>query len=145
MSSVQGMSYLHASAIQVHGRLKSTNCVVDNRMVVKITDFGCNTFLSPGRGKTTVCLYYCVLPPLSSLSHGLLSLLSSSSSSDLWIAPEHLRKHGTSQKGDVYSFAIIAHEIVLRKSTFYTECCSDRAGVAHLHNHYPKINLHALE
>ncbi|TMS22144.1 Heat-stable enterotoxin receptor [Larimichthys crocea] len=90
----KGMSYLHASDIQVHGRLKSTNCVVDNRMVVKITDFGCNTFLSPGR--------------------------------DLWIAPEHLRKQGTSQKGDVYSFAIIAQEIVLRKCTFYTECCSDR-------------------
>uniref|UniRef100_A0A3B4TXT8 Guanylate cyclase n=1 Tax=Seriola dumerili TaxID=41447 RepID=A0A3B4TXT8_SERDU len=91
----KGMSYLHASDIQVHGRLKSTNCVVDNRMVVKITDFGCNSFLSPGK--------------------------------DLWTAPEHLRKHGTSQKGDVYSFAIISQEIVLRKSTFYTECCSDRA------------------
>nr|XP_061807414.1 guanylyl cyclase C-like [Nerophis lumbriciformis] len=91
----KGMSYLHTSDIQVHGRLKSTNCVMDNRMVVKITDFGCNSFLKPGR--------------------------------DLWTAPEHLRKQGTSQKGDVYSFAIIAHEIVLRKSTFYTECCSDRA------------------
>ncbi|XP_037611855.1 heat-stable enterotoxin receptor [Sebastes umbrosus] len=92
----KGMSYLHASEIQVHGRLKSTNCVVDNRMVVKITDFGCNSFLSPGK--------------------------------DLWTAPEHLRRQGESQKGDVYSFAIIAHEIVLRKSTFYTESCSDRAG-----------------
>ncbi|XP_053712962.1 guanylyl cyclase C [Synchiropus splendidus] len=92
---VKGMSYLHATNIQVHGRLKSTNCVVDNRMVVKITDFGCNSFLSPGR--------------------------------DLWTAPEHLRAQGTSQKGDVYSFAVIAHEIVLRKSTFYSECCSDRA------------------
>ncbi|KAK2820861.1 hypothetical protein Q5P01_023820 [Channa striata] len=91
----KGMSYLHASDIQVHGRLKSTNCVVDNRMVVKITDFGCNTFLSPGR--------------------------------DLWTAPEHLRKQGTSQKGDIYSFAIICQEIVLRKITFYTECCSDQA------------------
>nr|XP_040033540.1 heat-stable enterotoxin receptor [Gasterosteus aculeatus aculeatus] len=90
-----GMSYLHASNLQVHGRLKSTNCVVDNRMVVKITDFGCNSFLNPGK--------------------------------DLWTAPEHLRKHGTSQKGDVYSFAIIAQEIVLRKCTFYTESCSDRA------------------
>uniref|UniRef100_A0A3Q3E569 Guanylate cyclase n=1 Tax=Labrus bergylta TaxID=56723 RepID=A0A3Q3E569_9LABR len=90
----KGMSYLHASDIQVHGRLKSTNCVVDNRMVVKITDFGCNSFLSPGK--------------------------------DLWTAPEHLRKHGTSQKGDVYSFSIISQEIVLRKSTFYSECCSDR-------------------
>ncbi|XP_076028070.1 guanylyl cyclase C-like [Genypterus blacodes] len=90
----KGMSYLHSSDIQVHGRLKSTNCVVDNRMVVKLTDFGCNTFLNPGR--------------------------------DLWTAPEHLRKQGNSQKGDVYSFAIIAQEIVLRKCTFYTKCCSDR-------------------
>uniref|UniRef100_A0A8C7UTB0 Guanylate cyclase n=1 Tax=Oncorhynchus mykiss TaxID=8022 RepID=A0A8C7UTB0_ONCMY len=83
----KGMSYLHSSDIQVHGRLKSTNCVVDNRMVVKITDFGCNTILDP----------------------------------DLWTAPEHLRRQGISQKGDVYSFAIIAQEIVLRRSTFYTQ------------------------
>lgn len=45
------MSYLHSSNIEVHGRLKSTNCVVDNRMVVKITDFGCHTILRPGRGE----------------------------------------------------------------------------------------------
>ncbi|XP_018617462.2 heat-stable enterotoxin receptor-like isoform X2 [Scleropages formosus] len=90
-----GMSYLHSSNIEVHGRLKSTNCVVDNRMVVKITDFGCNTILNPGK--------------------------------DLWTAPEHLRKEGISQKGDVYSFAIIAQEIVLRKCPFYTETCSDEA------------------
>ncbi|KAM6951130.1 guanylyl cyclase C [Aplochiton taeniatus] len=91
----KGMSYLHSSDIQVHGRLKSTNCVVDNRMVVKITDFGCNTILNPGR--------------------------------DLWTAPEHLRRTGISQKGDVYSFAIIAQEIVLRRCTFYTDACSSRA------------------
>lgn len=45
------MSYLHSSNIEVHGRLKSTNCVVDNRMVVKITDFGCHTILKPGKGE----------------------------------------------------------------------------------------------
>ncbi|KAM4820343.1 LOW QUALITY PROTEIN: guanylyl cyclase C, partial [Thomomys bottae] len=45
----KGMSYLHASKIEVHGRLKSTNCVVDSRMVVKITDFGCNSILPPER------------------------------------------------------------------------------------------------
>uniref|UniRef100_A0A8C4EN84 Guanylate cyclase n=1 Tax=Dicentrarchus labrax TaxID=13489 RepID=A0A8C4EN84_DICLA len=89
----KGMSYLHSSNIQVHGRLKSTNCVVDNRMVVKITDFGCHTILNPGR--------------------------------DLWTAPEHLRKDGVSQKGDVYSYAIIADEIVRRRAPFYTQCCSD--------------------
>uniref|UniRef100_A0A4X2KH89 Guanylate cyclase n=1 Tax=Vombatus ursinus TaxID=29139 RepID=A0A4X2KH89_VOMUR len=41
----KGMSYLHSSKTEVHGRLKSTNCVVDSRMVVKITDFGCNSIL----------------------------------------------------------------------------------------------------
>jgi heat-stable enterotoxin receptor len=47
----QGMSYLHSSKIEVHGRLKSTNCVVDSRMVVKITDFGCNSILPPKKGQ----------------------------------------------------------------------------------------------
>uniref|UniRef100_A0A669EBF2 Guanylate cyclase n=1 Tax=Oreochromis niloticus TaxID=8128 RepID=A0A669EBF2_ORENI len=94
----KGMSYLHASDIQVHGRLKSTNCVVDNRMVVKITDFGDATIKNP--------------PEISF---------------NLWTAPEHLRNQGMSQKGDIYSFAIIAQEIVLRKNTFYTESCSDRS------------------
>uniref|UniRef100_A0A8C7T9A7 Guanylyl cyclase C n=1 Tax=Oncorhynchus mykiss TaxID=8022 RepID=A0A8C7T9A7_ONCMY len=91
----KGMSYLHSSNIEVHGRLKSSNCVVDNRMVVKITDFGCNTILNPCK--------------------------------DLWTAPEHLRKQGISQKGDVYSFAIIAQEIILRKNPFFTQACSDIA------------------
>ncbi|KAL0992954.1 hypothetical protein UPYG_G00101430 [Umbra pygmaea] len=89
----KGMSYLHSSNVMVHGRLKSTNCVVDNRMVVKITDFGCNTILNPCK--------------------------------DLWTAPEHLRKQGISQKGDVYSFAIIAQEIVVRRNPFFTKACSD--------------------
>ncbi|RVE69219.1 hypothetical protein OJAV_G00075340 [Oryzias javanicus] len=91
----KGMSYLHTSNIPVHGRLKSTNCVVDNRMVVKITDFGCHTILKPAK--------------------------------DLWTAPEHLRKDGVSQKGDVYSYAVIAHEIVTRKTPFYTQYCSNSA------------------
>ncbi|XP_047426766.1 guanylyl cyclase C [Mugil cephalus] len=90
----KGMSYLHSSNVGVHGRLKSTKCVVDNRMVVKITDYGCHTILKPGR--------------------------------DLWTAPEHLRNDGVSQKGDVYSYAIIAHEIVTRQPVFYTQYCSDK-------------------
>ncbi|NWR88890.1 GUC2C protein, partial [Furnarius figulus] len=89
----KGMSYLHSSKTEVHGRLKSTNCVVDNRMVVKITDFGCNSILPPRK--------------------------------DLWTAPEHLRHADVSQKGDVYSYGIIAQEIILRRETFYTRHCRD--------------------
>jgi len=36
----QGMAYLHSSEIRSHGNLKSSNCVVDSRFVLKITDFG---------------------------------------------------------------------------------------------------------
>ena len=37
---VRGMHYLHHSEIKSHGSLKSSNCVVDSRFVLKITDFG---------------------------------------------------------------------------------------------------------
>lgn len=34
------MVYLHGSVIGSHGRLKSTNCVVDARWTCRITDYG---------------------------------------------------------------------------------------------------------
>lgn len=37
---VKGMYFLHSSEIRSHGNLKSSNCVVDSRFVLKITDFG---------------------------------------------------------------------------------------------------------
>jgi len=36
----QGMCYLHSSELRSHGGLKSSNCVVDSRFVLKIADFG---------------------------------------------------------------------------------------------------------
>ena len=38
----QGMNFLHASEIRFHGNLKSSNCVVDSRWVLKIANFGLN-------------------------------------------------------------------------------------------------------
>lgn len=37
---VRGMQYLHSTSIKFHGSLKSSNCVVDSRFVLKIADFG---------------------------------------------------------------------------------------------------------
>ncbi|XP_041356549.1 atrial natriuretic peptide receptor 1-like [Gigantopelta aegis] len=103
---VRGMAYLHGSEIKSHGKLKSTNCVVDSRFVVKITDFGLHYLRDSDEDSDQVDYAY---------HH-----------SKLWSAPELLRIHhrppeGT-QKGDVYSFAIICQEIVYRN------------GVFHLHN-----------
>ena len=36
----RGMRYLQHSTVKYHGNLKSRNCVVDSRWVLKLTDFG---------------------------------------------------------------------------------------------------------
>lgn len=40
----KGLLYIHNSKLSFHGRLKSPNCVVDNRWVLKLTDFGLSRF-----------------------------------------------------------------------------------------------------
>ena len=34
------MAFLHASELKTHGNLKSSNCVVDSRFSLKLTDYG---------------------------------------------------------------------------------------------------------
>ncbi|XP_023288642.1 atrial natriuretic peptide receptor 1 [Orussus abietinus] len=103
---VRGMAYLHASEVRSHGNLKSSNCVVDSRFVLKIADFGLHELRRPhllemDEDKTSYAYWR----------------------KQLWTAPELLRMdrrppEGT-QKGDVYSFAIIMHEIEMRQGPFY--------------------------
>ncbi|XP_018313430.1 atrial natriuretic peptide receptor 1 isoform X2 [Mycetomoellerius zeteki] len=103
---VRGMAYLHASEVKSHGNLKSSNCVVDSRFVLKIADFGLHELRRSADvdsdGDKNSYAYW---------------------RKQLWTAPELLRlerqlPEGT-QKGDVYSFAIIVHEIVMRQGPFY--------------------------
>ncbi|XP_022249345.1 guanylate cyclase 32E-like [Limulus polyphemus] len=95
---IKGMIYLHESDIISHGNLKSSNCLVDTRWVLQITDFGLHEFRGGQEMTTKQTRRY---------QKGLL-----------WRAPELLRMlnppaRGT-QKGDVYSFGIILFEIVGR-------------------------------
>ncbi|OQV12253.1 Atrial natriuretic peptide receptor 1 [Hypsibius exemplaris] len=101
---VHGMAYLHASPILSHGNLSSFTCLVDIRFTIKITDYGLPFFRSRAD-----------LQPVRTSDHernmGHL----------LWRAPELLRQvmppKGT-QKGDVYSFAIVLQQIILRSDPF---------------------------
>ncbi|GBN48809.1 Atrial natriuretic peptide receptor 2 [Araneus ventricosus] len=43
---VKGMAYLHSTDIRSHGNLKSSNCLVDSRFALKITDFGLHSLRS---------------------------------------------------------------------------------------------------
>uniref|UniRef100_A0A8C4EB99 Guanylate cyclase n=1 Tax=Dicentrarchus labrax TaxID=13489 RepID=A0A8C4EB99_DICLA len=92
---IKGMKYLHHRDFP-HGRLKSRNCVVDGRFVLKITDYGFNELLESQKASIEE-------PPPEDL---------------FWTAPEFLRDLANSRKGtykgDVYSFSIILQEVVVR-------------------------------
>uniref|UniRef100_A0A914C2C0 guanylate cyclase n=1 Tax=Acrobeloides nanus TaxID=290746 RepID=A0A914C2C0_9BILA len=95
----EGLNYIHKSFIGVHGNLKSTNCLVDDRWQVKISEFGLT---------------------------GIRRVEKQSAADRIWTAPELLRidsRLGT-QPADVYSFAIICSEVVNMKKAWET---SDRA------------------
>lgn len=101
---VEGMAYLHSTPIKFHGKLRSTNCVIDNRFTVKIINYG-----------------------LKSLEQQYSRRADDSTfnpRSLFWTAPEHLRERepefSGSPKGDVYSFAVILQEIICRCPPFET-------------------------
>ncbi|KAL3290062.1 hypothetical protein HHI36_023431 [Cryptolaemus montrouzieri] len=102
----RGMLYLHSSSLKSHGTLSSIHCLVDNRFSVKISDFGLRSLDCFSEDyKTQDDTEYSYWKNL------------------LWTAPELLRDTNISQRGtqagDVYSFAIIMHEIVTRKEPFH--------------------------
>nr|XP_033799297.1 guanylate cyclase 2G-like isoform X2 [Geotrypetes seraphini] len=94
---VNGMHFLHNSPLISHGNLKPTNCLVDSRMQVKLSGFGLWEFKY---GSTL----------------RVITLKTTKYTDLYWTAPELLRLgtypfQGT-QKGDIYSFAIIMKELI---------------------------------
>ncbi|XP_078729151.1 guanylyl cyclase C-like [Lampetra fluviatilis] len=138
----KGMVYLQ-NKIGAHGRLKSINCVVDSRMVVKVTDFGliseredrdCSLKSTPrpeNAVKEKIISYAQMLKARTRGQNKLFNrfiarrsnpcdeIRPTRPSSKLWMAPEHLRVGGVSPKGDVYSFGIILQELLYRRGVFY--------------------------
>nr|XP_031363584.1 retinal guanylyl cyclase 1 [Lonchura striata domestica] len=96
---IKGVRYLHHRDV-VHGRLKSRNCVVDGRFVLKVTDHGYNQLLEAQR-----------VPAPPPQPH-----------ERLWTAPELLRDEALERRGsfrgDVYGIGIIMQEVICRSAPF---------------------------
>lgn len=95
-----GLLYLHSSPIEFHGRLKSSNCLVSSRFIVKLSDYG-----------------------LTSL-HAQLDDDEDEEElikKQIWLAPEHMKlgNKGGSKRGDVYSFGLLLYEIITNNLPFY--------------------------
>ncbi|XP_048752602.2 atrial natriuretic peptide receptor 1-like isoform X2 [Ostrea edulis] len=127
----RGMEFLHKSPLKSHGNLKSSNCVIDSRWVLKLTDYGAIT-THPEE------------PSQEIGEHEFYTGL-------FWTAPELLRlqkmpRKGT-QKGDVYSFGIILQEIFLRAAPYYFNVVSSpKEVIIRVRNHeVPPFRPHIPE
>ncbi|KAF1753952.1 hypothetical protein GCK72_020509 [Caenorhabditis remanei] len=92
----EGMNYLHKSFLRLHGRLRSAICLVNESWQVKLSDYGLDFLVDEEERPAKKRL--------------------------LWVAPEVLRGSLTvSQMApsvDIYSFAIIASEILTKKEAW---------------------------
>ena len=52
------MSYMHNTDVKSHGNLKSSNCLVDSRWVLKITDYGLPSFRAKVKKNREDYAYY---------------------------------------------------------------------------------------
>ncbi|XP_016122743.1 guanylate cyclase 2G, partial [Sinocyclocheilus grahami] len=94
---VNGMEYIHKSSLKSHGNLKPSMCLVDSRLQIKLSGFGLWEFKHGTK-------------------HKLILLENPNYEEMYYTAPEFLREvyypfNGT-QKGDVFSFAIIMRELM---------------------------------
>ncbi|XP_055877751.1 guanylate cyclase 32E-like [Biomphalaria glabrata] len=137
---IRGMTFIHESQFCYHGNLKSSNCLVDSRWTLKISDFGFSALGPPSLinfdDEESFRALLWTAPEL------LRKRRSSSTASQQHQQHHHLRSHSSSgsmsagfnylkshhfynnnnfsrnhhqitdsQKGDVYSFAIILYEL----------------------------------
>lgn len=118
---------MHNSPLKYHGFLNSSYCLIDERWQLKISYYGLK-----------------LLQKLNSNDKGSIA----HSKDLLWCAPELLRlvngKNSLdgSQKGDIYSFAIISSEILNMKSAWDEP--NDENGLTipeRFHNHEEIIYL----
>ncbi|CAJ0587863.1 unnamed protein product, partial [Mesorhabditis spiculigera] len=93
---VAGLTYIHKSSLQLHGKLNSHVCMIDDRWQLKISGYGLTSLKEVTKEETY---------------NGLL-----------WSAPEILRgQEHVSKKADVYAFAIVASQVMTRRSAFDIE------------------------
>ncbi|XP_041368120.1 atrial natriuretic peptide receptor 1-like [Gigantopelta aegis] len=105
--AANGIHYIHSSPLKFHGNLKSSNCVVDNRWVLKVTDFGMKKIRKTMQSKESEHQTYQDL---------------------FWTPPEMIEAQFKgfsvtpldSQKGDIYALGVIFYETLQRTQPYDT-------------------------
>ncbi|CAN6279609.1 unnamed protein product [Urochloa humidicola] len=110
IESAEALAYLHSSAFPsiIHGDIKSSNILLDDKYMAKVTDFGASHMIAKNETQ------------FMTIVQGTLGYLD----------PEYLQERQLIEKSDVYSFGVVILELITRKTAIYSEDSSERKGLA---------------